>query len=283
MSYDFIKHGMDVDMPNVDGVQRPIMKLVYLIILEFANSNNDNQAWPSLATLTRRSCAARSTVQNAIKALAEHGFITTKNRYVQGTKMNTSNIYRVDTEKFNKTDIPLNDVPIPSAGIGVCRDTVTEPLPEPVIEPVIINKSSDEELASRLNNSSKMKLPRFPDFGNYLPEIFLELDEDTQNVIKNMYIDFHNFALTHRNIDHTWNPYFGLELLSVNNERFVWLMDLEQAPSFSEFLKNRYVYRNIKNRSKSVNLNWMLWSNDEDSTGYCQVENVIMEGESYDE
>ena len=65
-------------------------RLVLLALVSFTNEAGEN-AYPSQATLARRCCCDRRTIQRAIKSLVERGFISPHGKGIKGTIM-----YRVN-------------------------------------------------------------------------------------------------------------------------------------------------------------------------------------------
>ena len=294
MSFEYTAKAWEVHIPKVAGAARGNVKLVYMALVDYASAKNDFKAWPSLESLADKCCIPRSSVQNAIDALITLGLITKEQRNrprhnqkrngKTGALMKQSNMYRVNVDilenhETEDSPLPADGKPIPADGNTVYREPVSNLLKNQLENQLDINNFSEEK-SLRLNKSPSGNLPQYPNIGNSFGEVFLGLDQDAKDLVINCYRGFHQAAEELEFVDHTWNPEHGLELLAMNYEK-LWLWEGDER-FFYDFVHNRCKARRIEQNKKSVNLAWLIWSNDEDSTGYEQTETVITEGDSYD-
>ena len=86
-------------------------KAVLFVLANYSNENN--QSYPSISTISRQSCCQDRTVIRALKELEESGFIQKLPRF--NNKGQTSNLYRVGGDKIDmggvtkKTPYPKED------------------------------------------------------------------------------------------------------------------------------------------------------------------------------
>ncbi|WP_218312345.1 helix-turn-helix domain-containing protein [Alteromonas antoniana] len=292
-AFKYLRLAWDYEVPKITGASRGNVKLVLLALVDYASEQNNFKAWPSLDTIATKCSIPRSSVQRAVDVLIDLNLVSktqrTRPRANQkrngktGAMMKNSNLYTVNVKALegktsSKPPLPPEGKPIPPEGNDVYPQRVSNCLGELPNETLDHNNFSEEK-SPRLNNSPNGQLPRFPDFGNDFTEEFLELEEFQQRVVKNCYVEFHQAASELRYIDHTWNPHSGLDLLAINYERLICLFDDYESGAFYKHTVNRYRARRCEDRQMKVNLSWMLWSNDEDATGYDQVETVLIEGD----
>ena len=294
MSFEYTAKAWAVQIPKVKGASKGYVKLVYMALVDYASAKNDFKAWPSFETLADKCCIPTSSAQNAVEGLIELGFITKEQRNrprhnqkrngKTGALMKQSNMYRLNLEILENqgtedSPIPADGKRIPADGNTMYRETVSNLLENQLENQSDINNFSEEK-SLRLNKSPGGNLPSFPDIGKLFGNAFSGLDQDAKKLVVNCYRGFHQAAEELKYIDHTWNPEHGLELLAMNYEK-LWLLEGDER-SFYNFVHNRYKARRIEQNKKKVNLAWLIWNNEEDSTGYEQTETVITEGDSYD-
>tara|TARA_Y100001960_G_scaffold329845_1_gene422266 strand:- start:389 stop:1318 length:930 start_codon:yes stop_codon:yes gene_type:complete len=293
MSFEYTAKAWDVHIPKVDGAARGYVKLVYMALVDYASAKNDFKAWPSLETLATKCCIPRSSVQSAIDALITLGLITKEQRNrprhnqkrngKTGALMKQSNMYSLNVKILERQEtddspIPADGKRIPADGNTMYREPVSNLLKNQLENQSDINNFSDEK-SLRLNKSPGGNLPSYPNIGNSFGEVFSGLDSEAKELVINCYRGFHQAAEELKYIDHTWNPEHGLELLAINYEK-LWLLEGDER-LFYEFVHNRYKARRIEQNKKKVNLAWLIWSNDEDSTGYEQTETILTEGDNF--